>query len=245
MCLLSRHEHRIFKHIRSTLSTQPHRVQALAEIAAWVDDLSQFFRGFGPIVDLAAIVRDSGIDGEALKRDMERLRGRKEDRKRRGWDKVIERVRGRANGDVLDGDLGAKSDDKGLGLQDIWKDDGLGKSDTLQAPTTLHKPRSIQSFESLAPGDEDAAVPVLASEDTEVDTAALEDQLRSLIFDTTGPSSVMEPPDPVTFGASSGFGVVYKRKTVQWKDPVGCETAQNLLDPFMEGLKPWLYAVVE
>ncbi|TPX70038.1 hypothetical protein SpCBS45565_g02042 [Spizellomyces sp. 'palustris'] len=253
--LLSRHEHRIFKHVRSTLSAQPGRIHSLAEIASWADDIAKFFRGYGPVVDLASVVQHASIDREALMRDLEKLRARKKERNDKVRQRVLSRVLGVAKGDVLDEEL--QVSDVGLALQDIWAEehgpvwvDGVtGVADdrsTLQVPQPLHKARSITSFESLVdPSDAPSETPTPPTTEEDV-----ESQIRALIADdTSGDSSdetfMMEPPtvEADIVAAASGFGVVYRQKT-EWKDPLGLEVVPELMGPWLKALGPWLEVVV-
>ncbi|KND02198.1 uncharacterized protein SPPG_02685 [Spizellomyces punctatus DAOM BR117] len=260
--LLSRHEHRIFKHVRSTLSAQPGRIHSLAEIASWADDVAKFFRGYGPVVDLASVVQNPSIDREALMRDLEKLRARKKERNEKVRQRVLSRVLGVAKGDVLDEEL--QVSDVGLALQDIWAEehgpvwvdgltgvaDGVADSvaddrNTLQVPKPLHKARSITSFESLVdPSDAPSETPTPPTTEEDV-----ESQLRALMVDDeSGDSSdgtfMMEPPtvEPGIVAAASGFGVVYRQKT-EWKDPLGLEVVPELMGPWLKALGPWLEVV--
>ncbi|KAI9003223.1 hypothetical protein BC832DRAFT_540678 [Gaertneriomyces semiglobifer] len=104
MALLSRHENKIFRHVRQTLSAHTSQANALLEIAKWMDDIANFFRGVGPKINLHSIL-SSDLDVAGLHRDLEKLKHRKTERRRKHGDRISSRIRGVTKGDVLDEDL--------------------------------------------------------------------------------------------------------------------------------------------
>ncbi|KAI9099907.1 hypothetical protein DFS34DRAFT_513334 [Phlyctochytrium arcticum] len=150
MTLLARHEHRIFTHVRASFTNRPGRTQNLSDIAGWIDDISQFFKGCGPILDasefLFAQERTGTIDAVVLQDDLNRLRERKAGRTRRVRVKMLDRVQGIVTGEApldeevdfeLNGEGGqveptgdlpraptvvSPSNQKAFGMQGLWDD---------------------------------------------------------------------------------------------------------------------------
>ncbi|TPX54763.1 hypothetical protein PhCBS80983_g05775 [Powellomyces hirtus] len=156
LVLLARHEQRIFKHVHTTISTNPARVEALADIANWVDDVAQFFHGVGPEIDLVSLVnRESAdIDIGGLESDIEKLKSRKRQRELKRWERILDRVRGFARKSPLEDELDDPAQLHTLRMQDVWESkQDLSTEDggnSLKVPKSMHRTTgSIASFESI------------------------------------------------------------------------------------------------
>ncbi|KAJ3020240.1 hypothetical protein HKX48_001128 [Thoreauomyces humboldtii] len=167
LTLLARHEQRIFKHVHSTISTNPHKVEALTDIAAWVDDLARFFNGVGPVVDLVAVVNNcKGVDSARLDADIDKLVQRKAAREEKRWARILDRVRGYAGRNALEEELDGPAHET-LKMQGLWETSSdmssvagipLGdESDGSLQPPRLADARSFASFESLGDGMAEAS----------------------------------------------------------------------------------------
>ncbi|KAJ3166387.1 hypothetical protein HDU88_003255 [Geranomyces variabilis] len=221
LVLLARHEQRIYKHVHTTISTNPTKVEALTDIANWADDVAKFFNGVGPTVDLVAVVQHESakIDMAGLQADIEKLKTRKRDREAKRWARIVDRVRGFVRSTALDDELDEPARANTLRVQGVWE--SAPSLETSQDPNSLGVPRSmhrskgsIASFESLgsnadAPSSSSGAGKSadanldIASIDASADDAYTSDtppdmeaQIRALFLNDVEDESGSGDPDP-------------------------------------------------
>ncbi|KAJ3154150.1 hypothetical protein HDU86_004692 [Geranomyces michiganensis] len=217
LVLLARHEQRIYKHVHTTISTNPAKVEALSDIANWADDVAKFFNGVGPTVDLVAVVQQesANIDMAGLKSDIEKLKTRKRDREAKRWARIVDRVRGFVRSSALEDELEEPARANTLRVQGVWESEpNLSPQDptSLGVPRAMHRSKgSIASFESLgsaagaseSPSVTSGAKSGIGSMDVAADGAYsgdgvpdMEAQIRALFLNDVEDDSGSTEPDP-------------------------------------------------